>query len=983
MGSLAGVSAPFGTAPRLVGREREQRLLRDALASALGGRGGLVLVAGEAGIGKTALARGFAREARAQGAAVLLGRAFDLSEPPPYGVWLDLLAGGATGDQSERLGELRAALQPRAGQTGGSQAAIFERVFAGLAGLAGRCPLVCVLDDLHWADPASLDLLRFVARQLANHPILLVGTYRADEIVEQHPLARLLPALVREAEPLRIALPPLDTGAVQQLVRADYALKPEDEDRLLVYLRERTAGNPLYLGELLRTLEEERLLLSEGAATWALADLTGLRVPPLLQQVIAERLAHLGGEAIRWLAVAAVIGQEVPFDLWGAVTGIPEEALQALVERATAARVLDAAPDGLRVQFHHPLIRQALYDSLSPPRRRVIHQQIGDLLGASTHPDLDKVADHLQQAGDPRAVAWLLRAGDRAQRAYAFIAAAERVGAALALLEQRGGDPAECGWRYAQLANLLLHVDPRRATDCAERALALASEDGDQALAAYAQGPLGLLRCRAGNLRDGLMTLAASVEAREALAPDDRERLLAWRIAHGETGPDYHFRGALANWCSTSGHFAEAAALAAPLISLDPTVSEGGFRIVYFALAIVATFLGRADEGALRFAAARTLAHCEGDFFEVGQYTFLEILYLHLPYHADRPGDRERLAAAAQAGYRQAAGVSRADSPPGLERLSLLALAGDWDAAWDLAVAVRASDGLNVTNGQAALGPLALARGETALARELVREVLSDGPATEPGACIFRTGMILLRVAAGVALDEGDCDAARAWLACHDRWLAWNGAVIGRAEGQLGWAAYHRAMGDLPAARCAADRALAHASDPRQPLALLAAHRTLGELDTAEGRRADAQRHLNTALALADACAAPYERALTLLALAELSWSCDRFGESRGALTDARASFEQLGAAPALARADRLAVRLTLVRPQPGKGDGLTDREVDILRLVAAGRSNREVAAALSVSERTVERHLENTYRKIDARNRADAVAYAVRHNLT
>src|SRR5690349_19290714 len=147
MGSFAGVSAPFGITPHLVGREREQRLLRDALASALGGRGGLVLLTGEAGIGKTALARGFAQEARARGAAVLLGRAFDLSEPPPYGVWLDLLSGTA-GDQSERLGKLRAALQPAAGQDGGSQTAIFERVFTGFADLASQCPLVCALDDL-------------------------------------------------------------------------------------------------------------------------------------------------------------------------------------------------------------------------------------------------------------------------------------------------------------------------------------------------------------------------------------------------------------------------------------------------------------------------------------------------------------------------------------------------------------------------------------------------------------------------------------------------------------------------------------------------------------------------------------------------------------------------------------------------------------------------------------------------------------------
>src|SRR5437763_5242950 len=186
----------------LVGREREQALLAKHLASALAGRGSLVLIGGEAGIGKTALAEALAHEAAAHGALVLVGRCYDLTETPPYGPWLDLFARYTpTGDLppppapfAERgtLGEVP------------SQAALFAQVHDFLAALAARRPLVLLLDDLHWADPASLDLLRSLARPLEPMPLLLLATYRADELTRRHPLYQLLPTLVREAHAARL-----------------------------------------------------------------------------------------------------------------------------------------------------------------------------------------------------------------------------------------------------------------------------------------------------------------------------------------------------------------------------------------------------------------------------------------------------------------------------------------------------------------------------------------------------------------------------------------------------------------------------------------------------------------------------------------------------------------------------------------------------------------------------------------------------------
>jgi ATP/maltotriose-dependent transcriptional regulator MalT len=241
------------------------------------------------------------------------------------------------------------------------------------------------------------------------------------------------------------------------------------------------------------------------------------------------------------------------------------------------------------------------------------------------------------------------------------------------------------------------------------------------------------------------------------------------------------------------------------------------------------------------------------------------------------------------------------------------------------------------------------------------------------------------RLAAHLALDDGDLAAARRWLEAHDRWLAWSGAILWRAEGALGWAAYHRAAGDLVAARQHAERALAHASEPRQPLALLTAHRALGELATADGRHVEAQTHLDAALALADACAAPYERALTLLALVELRAVAGERDGARSMLDEVRAILEPLDAKPALARADKLAAALDTLPGTPPSSlfpAGLSAREAEVLRLVAQGFSNAEIAARLFLSTRTVTTHLTAIYTKLGVENRAAAAAFAVEHGL-
>jgi DNA-binding CsgD family transcriptional regulator len=188
--------------------------------------------------------------------------------------------------------------------------------------------------------------------------------------------------------------------------------------------------------------------------------------------------------------------------------------------------------------------------------------------------------------------------------------------------------------------------------------------------------------------------------------------------------------------------------------------------------------------------------------------------------------------------------------------------------------------------------------------------------------------------------------------------------------------------GDHDRAREVAAEALTLATEPHQPLALLAAHRLLGEIATETGQWEKAQSHLHDALTLADACAAPFERALTLLAMAELRAVEDNRTEAIRLLTEARAIGQPLGAAPLLARVDALAAQLA-PRPAPiAAGPRLSTREVEVLRLVAAGRSNPKIAEALFISPRTVTTHLTHIFDKLGVEGRAEAVALAIRCDL-
>jgi DNA-binding CsgD family transcriptional regulator len=594
---------------------------------------------------------------------------------------------------------------------------------------------------------------------------------------------------------------------------------------------------------------------------------------------------------------------------------------------------------------------------------------VADALVATSHPDPDALAYHLQRAGDPRAAAWLVTAGERAWRSYAWLTAAARYEAALALRQGQGADAAERALLLLTLAQLRRYDDPRRGIALAEEAARLADMTGDAALAAAARFDGGHFRCLAGaEPQQGLAEMAAALPALEAPSAGT-PRLFPAPALQGAAPDEAYHRGALTLWLAMHGRYAEAVTCGTGTAARAPRPSARG-RI---GLGVAQAALGRPEEARRAFAAARAAFRHAGQHLEVGDAASLELTTVALPYAADRAAALRQLAAEAEAAWARGAGVkAQLTRRTRHFRAPLLQLAGRWAEllghGWE----------------HWATGWVHRARGERAAAWQHVDKVLPDGPATPPGIRARHAAEMagVQRLAAALALDAGDLQTMRAWLAAHDGWLAWSGAVLGRAEGALGWAAYHRAAGNQADARGNAEQALAHATGPRQPLALLAAHRALGELAVDAGRGVDAEAHLRTALALAEACAAPYERALTLLALAEARVAARDGAAARALLDEARAVCARLGAGPALARADAIAARLPAAAPPPAAPAGLSAREVEVLRLVAAGWTNRAIADALFLSERTVQAHVRNILTKTRTENRTAAAAFARDHRL-
>jgi class 3 adenylate cyclase len=448
-------AATVAPSDQFVGRKRELEVLRGAFAEASGGWGRIVVLAGEPGIGKTRTAQELAVEAAGEGAIVLWGRCPEEAGAPPYWPWVqviraalldadpDLLGslGAAAADIADIVPEIRERLPglERSAPLGDPSEArfrMFESIRQLFASLGRRRTLLTVLDNLHWADAPSLRLLEFLAPELADSRMLLIGTYRATELSRRHPLSNALGGLARVPHFTRINLAGLSEEEVQAFVTAAGATLPAGVAKTL---HDQTEGNPLFLREIVRFLEQRGALGGDGMSTAA------VRIPEGVTEVIGRRLNLLSAGCNEVLALAAVIGRDFAWEvLLRAAAPLSADMLLEALDEAVAAHIIEETAEG-RYQFTHNLIRMTLYDELRIARRRQFHRAVGNAIEAVPRTDLDaflpELARHFQAAGGDaeveKAIDYATRAGRRADALLAFEDAVQFFQTALDAIEQR------------------------------------------------------------------------------------------------------------------------------------------------------------------------------------------------------------------------------------------------------------------------------------------------------------------------------------------------------------------------------------------------------------------------------------------------------------------------------------------------------------------------------------------------------------------
>ncbi len=494
------------TAP-YVGREHERAVLHERFAAAASGEGGLVLIAGEPGIGKTRLVSEVCRDvATDPGATVLVGGCHD-GEVGAFAPFVEAVtdwlratptAEVATvlGSEAAVIGRVAPAVRtvlpdlpaPADLAPADAEARLNDAFGQVLTRMSATRPVVLVLDDLHWADAATVALLRVVARKATTLPVLVIGTYRDTDLDRRHPLAEALPLLRREVEPTRLALDGLPASSVRQLLErlADH----EVPDAFVDLLTTQTDGNPFFLREMLIHLTEVGALRFEDGVWVADADLA-TAIPEGVREVVGRRLSQLSEPAQKLLGVGALFEVAFPLAETAVVAGLEEDEALDAVDEALAAQVVLSTEVFDHYEFSHALFRQTLVTELNPSRQVRTHRAIAEALdkrldGLPTPDEAAALARHWHLSaaipGAERGVpAALVLAADATDR-YAHREAFDALTIALELLPEGDERTAEVLWSRAE-AGIRGRVEGRSVLDDVRLAAGLLA-DADQADAA-------------------------------------------------------------------------------------------------------------------------------------------------------------------------------------------------------------------------------------------------------------------------------------------------------------------------------------------------------------------------------------------------------------------------------------------------------------------------------------------------------------------
>jgi DNA-binding CsgD family transcriptional regulator/tetratricopeptide (TPR) repeat protein len=986
-----------------VGRQRELAFLQQRVDAARQGEGGLVFVTGEGGIGKTRLAREVRLYAQEREFLWLEGR-YLRDENILFQPWVEairtFLATASPNMMEKSLlphGAVLARLVPEVAETLGKglplpsigpeeeRLRLFEALAGFFTGIARQQPLVLFLDDLQWAP--SIDALHHLARSVATERLLVLGAYREAELMEKPALARTFLAMNRERLFHSLPLKRLAEGEVGRMVAQ--ALGEEASAGLAGLVYQKTEGNPFFVEEVVRYFRESEAIIL-GEKGWEVKDTTLAQLPYSVKSVVGERLERLGEQPRGILAWASVVGQEFSLPLLQEVTGLEEEKLLEVVDQAVAARVLLPSPS-LRQEaygFADEVVRDVLYEGIGPARRRRYHLKVGQGIEKvhvrRLEEHYDALARHfLEGNGLEKAEEYALKAGDRASSLYSWERAIGHYETALELLEELEANPGQQAEVLEKLALVTGLGRGKGSLGYWEKALSIYEALEDRVKAA--QVHLGLAR-RLSAYEVGMGEYGKayfhSLKAVELLEAEGESPLLAQAYA----------RLGLNAAIARPDPLSSAIALAEKGVALAQRFGDAAaVREAERLLGLILFYAGEVKRSLELLHQSWEEARGRGDLFTPAEVSW------QLSWFNTYLRDTDVALQWAQ----RAVAVARQSAVLRHQIYSAGALA--WasilggDALQALTNLERAQQrvaevGVDPSVGTAAVGiaagvvPFLLGDWEKAEAELLQRlEVANQGQFG-----VFSTA--IPNALAELHLEIGDLARAQAHLQ----------GVVGHCEarGARSYELVSRTL--LTQVACQSgglEEAVTHLRRAQEILSNgedwrgLAAevHLAEGILATAQQRWPEAEAAFQKAAAINRQYHLPYYEARSLFEWGQMYLSRNGPGDrGRGMelLGQSLAIFQRIQARKMV---EKVAALQEQIQSRPRRGDrpvtptypdGLTQREVEVLCLIAQGKTDREIAEELVISFRTVGNHVSNILNKTNTANRTEAATYAARHGL-